>query len=64
MKTFLTILFLILLLQTSVDSEELELKIRIKNGTTGKEGNIESLRIIALQQGMIPIKEIGPSKVV
>ncbi|KXZ26076.1 hypothetical protein AYB33_08755 [Leptospira santarosai] len=62
MKTFLTILFLILLLQTSVDSEELELKIRIKNGTTGKEGNIESLRIIALQQGMIPIKEIGPSK--
>ncbi|EMJ90877.1 hypothetical protein [Leptospira alstonii] len=62
MKIFSTILFFLFLIQTSAHSEELELKIRIKNGTTGKEGNIESLRIIALQQGMIPIKEIGPSK--
>ncbi|TGM00948.1 hypothetical protein EHQ76_11515 [Leptospira barantonii] len=62
MKTFLTILFFLFLIQTSAYSEELELKIRIKNGTTGKEGSIESLKIIALQQGMIPIKEIGPSQ--
>ncbi|RHX95648.1 hypothetical protein DLM76_01270 [Leptospira yasudae] len=61
MKNIITILFSLLLIQTSVYSEELELKIRIKNGTTGQEGSIESLRIIALQQGMIPIKEIGPS---
>ncbi|TGN02564.1 hypothetical protein [Leptospira yasudae] len=62
MKNIITILFSLLLIQTSVYSEELELKIRIKNGTTGQEGSIESLRIIALQQGMIPIKEIGPSR--
>lgn len=61
MKTFFKILFLLFLIQSPTDSEELDLKIRIKNGTTGKEGNIESLKVIALQQGMIPIKEIGPS---
>ncbi|AOP34987.1 hypothetical protein A0128_14695 [Leptospira tipperaryensis] len=62
MKTILTILSILFFAQVSIHSEEIELKIRIKNGTTGKEGNIESLRIIALQQGMIPIKDLGPAK--
>ncbi|XDD49537.1 hypothetical protein AB3N59_14165 [Leptospira sp. WS92.C1] len=62
MKPFVTILSLLLFAQASLFSEEVELKIRIKNGTTGKEGSIESLRLIALQQGMIPIKELGPAK--
>ncbi|TGK29498.1 hypothetical protein EHQ12_16890 [Leptospira gomenensis] len=59
MKTFSTILFVIFFAASSLTSEEVELKVRIKNGTTGKDGSIESLRLIALQQGMIPVREMG-----
>lgn len=52
---FKLILFFFLI---QLNSEEISLDISIKNGTTKTLGKAEKLKVIALQGGMIPIKEV------
>lgn len=54
MKTFF---YLFLLLSAGLSSEELNLKISLKNGTTGGIGQAESVKLLALQGGMVPVGE-------
>ncbi len=42
----------------SAFSEEISLEILIKNGTNGSFAKVEKLKVIALQGGMIPVKEV------
>lgn len=51
-------LFFIFLAFFSVFSEDLSLDVSVKNGTNGSFAKVEKLKVIALQGGMIPVKEV------
>lgn len=40
-----------------LNAEEIDLKISLKNGTTGGVGRADTIKLIALQGGMTPIGE-------
>lgn len=53
-NVWIVILFFIV---SSIQSEEINLKISLKNGTTGGVGQADSIKLIALQGGMVPVGE-------
>ena len=48
---------LFLLFFSYLPAEEINLKISLKNGTTGGIGKADTIKLIALQGGMVPIGE-------
>ncbi|HMV41800.1 MAG TPA: hypothetical protein PK079_16245 [Leptospiraceae bacterium] len=58
MHNRLVFLFLFLFI-TGLNAEELNLKISLKNGTTGGVGQADSIKLIALQGGMVPVGEFS-----
>lgn len=53
-KIFLSLFFLFF---SYLPAEEINLKISLKNGTTGGIGKADTIKLIALQGGMVPIGE-------
>ncbi|PJZ69667.1 hypothetical protein CH373_09215 [Leptospira perolatii] len=45
----------ILLFTSQIFSEEVELRVILKNGTTGKEGSAEQIKLFALERAMMPL---------
>ena len=57
MYKLLNYVFLFLMSLSYLQAEEIELKISLKNGTTGGIGKADTIKLIALQGGMTPIGE-------